>query len=445
MIASLSTLEPTADAPAVGDVVAGRYRLERCIGEGGQGSVWQARHLALETRVAVKFLKCSNDDDSRVERLLLEARTAAQLQHPAIVRVFDLEQTERGQPFLTMELLEGECLADLLAATHQLSPERALCLLLPIAEAVQLAHARGIVHRDIKPENIFIANGPGRLQPKLLDFGTVKVDAGRSARLTAQGAVLGSPLYLAPELARGDARVDWRVDIWAFSATLYECISGRPPFWADSYHALLRNIIEREPPSLVELGVGDAELWSIIRRGLAKDRKQRWPSMQALGQALANWLMRRGVVDDACGTPLAGRWLTPEPAPSKPHGGRRVAIGVAALAGALVAWLSVDVVANEAERARQSPAALLTAAAAFAPPAAVALAPAVPAPLPAPLPPRGAEKPADVVHTPATPRSRVAPKPIALTQRAPAPVGDAQLLADGMLRDRAESDLLSPY
>jgi serine/threonine-protein kinase len=313
---------------AVGDVIASKYRLECLIGEGGQAWVWQARNLALDAQVAIKVLRAHKGDAPQTRRLLQEARAAARLGHPAIVRVFDLGEASSGNPFLVMELLQGESLADRLVQNGRLSGVEAVRVLLPIADALRVAHAQGIVHRDLKPDNVFLTRSDDTLQPKLLDFGIVKLQqaATLSEQATGAGVVVGSPSYLSPEQARGREDVDHRVDIWSFCVTLYECLTGQLPFDGKNYNALLRSIVEEEPKSLLEQGVNEPELWQIVSRGLRKSRDERWQSALALGQSLATWAKARGVIDDVCRTPLELRWLRPEanlpvepvPAPAAP-------------------------------------------------------------------------------------------------------------------------------
>lgn len=309
-----SMLAATAEEIAPGDVLINKYRFDRLIGEGGQGWVWQAQNLALDVPVAIKVVRTEGADKSLPERLFREARAAARLGHPGIVRVFDLGQAENGAPFLVMELLEGENLADRLVQMGRFAPELAIRLLLPIADALLAAHAKGIVHRDVKPDNVFLAISGDTVQPKLLDFGIAKVSlTARPRELTESGAIVGSPAYLSPEQAQGLQDIDERADVWSFCATLYECLTGAVPFEGETWRTLRRNIVEEEPRSIVELGILDAKLWNILRRGLAKKKGQRWPSMFALGRALACWLLERGVTSDVCGVSLESRWLRCEP------------------------------------------------------------------------------------------------------------------------------------
>jgi serine/threonine-protein kinase len=275
------------------------------------GAVWEARNLALEIDVAVKLIRADLNKETFGVRLRQEARAAAKLGHPAIVRVFDVGETALGDPFIVMELLEGRSLGDVIGAVGRIDARRAVQLLLPIIDALVVAHSKGIVHRDLKPDNVFLSREQNGEQPKLLDFGIVKLehDEGES-HLTQVGTVLGSPDYMSPEQARGAEDIDHRVDIWSLSVTLYECVSGVLPFVAANYNALLYKILEDEPLPITEIGVPEPELWEILRFGLAKTRDHRWQSMTELGKALAGWLFARGVLEDACGASLEARWLS---------------------------------------------------------------------------------------------------------------------------------------
>lgn len=314
-----STLPSALRFPTRGDVIAQKYMLERCLGEGGQGCVWQAQNLVLELPVAIKLVHPEAIHGLVPERLFREARAAATLGHPSIVRVFDIGRTVEGLPYLVMELLRGESLADAVTRAGQLAPAHAVRLLLPIADGLVAAHAQGIIHRDVKPDNVFVAVSGDWVQPKLLDFGLARRSASSDQlrRLTEAGAILGTPAYLSPEQASGKGEVDERADIWSFCATLYECVAGIVPFQGTSWHQLRRQILRDEPKALGDYGVDDPDLWGLLRRGLAKSPDERWSTMQDLGRALASWLLERGVSSDICGVLLDARWLRPEsPAPS---------------------------------------------------------------------------------------------------------------------------------
>lgn len=298
-----------------GSLLAGKYRLELLLGEGGMGFVWSAYHLELELPVAIKLLRAGPKNERLAERLRLEARAAARLVHPSIVRVLDISATETGDPFIVMELLSGENLAQLLCR-ERLSAVRAVQLMLPIAEGLALAHAKGIVHRDIKPDNVFLATDEQQFQPKLLDFGIAKLEQASTqvSRLTEKGTVLGSPTYMSPEQVGGDD-IDYRTDIWSFCVVLYKAISGKAPFSSSDKRVVMDAIMNDEAPQLTGPGV-DPQLARLIHWGLTKDPQQRPTSMRELGRQLAEWLLGHGVSDDACGAPLAAKWLAHVAEPS---------------------------------------------------------------------------------------------------------------------------------
>ncbi|HYJ08315.1 MAG TPA: serine/threonine-protein kinase [Polyangiaceae bacterium] len=299
--------------PGRGTVLAGRYRLEMLLGEGGMAWVWSAYHLELQLPVAIKLLRTGNNGDRLAERLRLEARAAARLVHPSIVRVLDVAQTDTGEPFIVMELLTGENLAQLLAR-GRLQATRAVQLLLPIAEALVAAHESGVVHRDLKPDNVFISSEGEQLQPKLLDFGIAKLAFASARKLTDKGVVLGSPHYMSPEQVRGDD-VDFRSDIWSFCVVLYRAITGMPPFTGTSERATMDAVAGNQPPWQPLANV-DEQLARLVCWGLEKDPAQRPTDMRQLGRRLAEWLLIQGISEDACGAPLVGKWLTPSLRPA---------------------------------------------------------------------------------------------------------------------------------
>jgi serine/threonine-protein kinase len=269
--------------------------------------------------VAIKLLRAGPDLVSLSERMKLEARSAARLVHPAIVRVFDIDTAETGDPFIVMELLNGESLADLLDR-GRLSTIHAVQTLLPIAEALSLAHSKSIVHRDIKPQNVFMTQESERLQPKLLDFGIAKLvgDARPAGGITDTGIMLGSPDYMSPEQARGQIDLDHRTDIWSFCVVLYEAVTGITPFQGVNYNALMRAIIDEAPLPIPNEVAVEQQLQEIILRGLSKDRDKRPPSIQALGRELAAWLKSRGVTEDVAGSALETKWMGRLPQRSVP-------------------------------------------------------------------------------------------------------------------------------
>jgi len=294
-----------------GDVIASKYQLTSIIGEGGMGAVWLARNLTLDADVCVKLLRREIATPQASQRLLQEARAAARLSHPSIVRVFDFGETEQRDPFIVMELLRGDSLRRLMSRKTRLPAAHAVATLLPVASALAEAHAKGIVHRDLKPENIvLVSEESGAVIPKVVDFGVAKVRREGAARgLTQDGSVLGSPDYMSPEQAQGRGDVDQRADVWAFSVMLYEVSTGCLPFTGDNYNALLWAIQKDEPRPMTDFAAGDAELWSIVQKGLSKEPAARWKDMRELGTALAEWAVKNGADVDVTGSSIALSWL----------------------------------------------------------------------------------------------------------------------------------------
>ena len=287
-----------------GDLIAGKYRLVRPIGRGGMGVVWEAYSQVLDIPVAVKLIQQFSAPKEMHQRLLLEARAAARLVDPGVIRVFDCGTTSRGDPYIVMELLVGEDLATRLEQRGRLAPIEAVRTLLPIVRALGVAHAAGIVHRDVKPENVFFTkSATGEEQPKLFDFGIAKVDVSWEKRLTQAGSTLGSPSYMSPEQAQGED-IDGRSDLWGICVLLYEVITGRLPFDGDNYRAIVHAILSADVKPFSEFEVDEPDLWAIVARGFERDRSLRWQTSADLADVLGGWLLDRGVYDDVTGLSL---------------------------------------------------------------------------------------------------------------------------------------------
>ncbi|WP_437974578.1 serine/threonine-protein kinase [Sorangium sp. So ce295] len=218
----------------VGTVLAGKYRITREIGRGGMAAVYEAEHIDIGKRVAIKVLAQELTTSAVVvERFLREARAAASIRSPFICDVYDSGKLDDGRPFLVLELLEGESLYERMTVIRYLDPETTVTVVSQVCRGLTKAHAASIVHRDLKPENIFLTKDEeGRLCAKILDFGLAKfyapVDGGDAqARLTREGAVFGTPAYMSPEQVRGQGAVDHRADLWALGCITYECLTGR--------------------------------------------------------------------------------------------------------------------------------------------------------------------------------------------------------------------------
>jgi serine/threonine protein kinase len=277
--------------PEPGDIVGGKYRIERALGRGGMGAVFEASHRVTHKRFAIKLLMVeAEDNEVAVTRFVREAQVAGRCEHPNIVEVYDIDR-EGHSFFMIMELLQGESLAERIARSGRLSTRDALRLLLPCMEAIGEAHGAGIIHRDLKPANIFVCRERVR-EPelaKVLDFGVSRFAAVPDAlegTSTRSGAVVGTPFYMAPEQMRGQL-IDTRVDVYSMGVTMYEVLAGMRPYHAESYGDLLLKIAGSLPTSLLELVPDLPEgLAEVIGRAMAYDRASRFASMQAFMHAL---------------------------------------------------------------------------------------------------------------------------------------------------------------
>jgi serine/threonine protein kinase len=302
---------PKGGGYLAGDLIDNKYRLVRTLGEGGMGVVWVARNVVLDVDVALKLipLRKGASQPALTKRLLQEARTAAQLSHPAICRVFDYGKTHLEDPFIVSELMHGETLGDLIETQARMPATRAAQILLPVLDGLAVAHAQGIVHRDVKPDNIFLSRDvAGRVQPKLLDFGIARF-VQTEDQITVDGALLGTPNYMSPEQARGEGGADFRTDVWSVSVVLYEAVTGELPFEGENYNAILYSVINQPAPCILDYEAGDPALWQLLERGLRKNPEERWQSMRELGEALALWLYEHGVREDVCGASLRTTWI----------------------------------------------------------------------------------------------------------------------------------------
>jgi CheY-like chemotaxis protein len=267
--------------PEVGDELAG-YKVEAIAGRGGMGVVFRAEHLHLSRVVALKVLTADlAGNRSFRQRFVREAQTAARLDHPNIVPVFDAGEVE-GLLYIAMKYIDGVDLGHVLDAEERLSPQRTVDLLADIADALDVSHGAGLVHRDVKPGNVLVDN----VRSYLTDFGLTKRIASRTA-LTAAGRTVGTAAYLAPEQIRGQD-VDARTDIYAFGCVLYECLTGNVPFTRDTDMAVLWAHLEQDPePPSQRVAELPKDLDAVLMQALAKRKEDRFASCGELMKAVA--------------------------------------------------------------------------------------------------------------------------------------------------------------
>jgi serine/threonine-protein kinase len=291
----MSSTPPPELPVQTGDVIAGKYRVERVIGAGGMGAVVEATHLALEQRVAIKFmLERDAEKDRGLQRFEREARAANKLRSEHVPRMIDFGTLDGGTPYLVMELLEGRDLARMIQSSGALPIDEACEIGVQVCEALAEAHSRGIIHRDIKPANLFVTRrADGSPSVKVLDFGIAKhLDpAGIDPQsLTRSNAMLGSPLYMPIEQFRSAREVDARSDIWSLGIVLYQALTGELPFVADNMGALIMVLLSEEPrpPSALRRDIPPA-LSDAVLRCLGRKPADRFQNVAELAEALSSF------------------------------------------------------------------------------------------------------------------------------------------------------------
>jgi hypothetical protein len=306
-----------------GELLGGRYLVERIFAEGGMGIVCLGRHMQLDQPVAIKFLRRAlSGKPSVVERFMNEGRALAALRSEHVVRVMDVGQLESGRPYLVMEHLEGTDLDALVNRDGALSVETAIRYVLQVCEPLAEAHALGIVHRDIKPENLFLwSGGPGKDIVKVLDFGLAKqFGSPRAMAVTGPQDSMGSPCYMSPEQIVTPQSIDSRTDIWSLGVVLYRLLTDSLPFDGGNVLEVLSHVLNAQPTSLLQTRPGlDPDLEAIVRRCLEKAPEARYATVTELSDALTAYLANRG---DAA-LPLSPASLpAPRPLSSAPPAAR---------------------------------------------------------------------------------------------------------------------------
>jgi eukaryotic-like serine/threonine-protein kinase len=286
----------TPQLPAIGAVIANKYRVDSVVGTGGMGVVLSATHLELGQSVAIKVLTIPEDDtrrDEARERFLREGRATAALVSDHVVRVYDVGTLDTGAPFIVMELLRGRDLAVTLQQDGALPIERAADYVRQAADAIACAHAQGIVHRDLKPSNLFLTQrSDGMPLIKVLDFGISKTTQGAldpvTSNLTAARSVLGTPFYMSPEQIRDAKQVDFRTDIWSLGLILHELLTGAPAFEGTTLPGVCA-AIAADPPAALRLKRPEVPiaLEAIVLRCLEKDPEKRFQDVRDLAAKLA--------------------------------------------------------------------------------------------------------------------------------------------------------------
>ncbi len=274
----------------IGQVLAGKYKVEGVLGIGGMGVVVAARHLQLDQKVALKFLlPQAMQSAEAVERFQREARSAVRLRSEHVAKVTDVGVLDNGAPYMVMEYLDGADLSRVVGATGSITIDEAVGFVLQACEAIAEAHSLGIIHRDLKPQNLFVTRRvDGKPLIKVLDFGISKnLDTQAGLSLTRTSSIMGSPLYMSPEQMRSTKNVDQRSDIWALGVILYELLTGRVPFEAEAIPELCLKVVQDAPDSPKSLRPDLPEgLNSVVLKCLEKEAKNRFVNVAELAAHL---------------------------------------------------------------------------------------------------------------------------------------------------------------
>jgi len=289
------TSEVTAEArkstsdPLIGQIIDGRYRIDKLIGRGGMGTVYRANRLLIGDEVAIKILHTGHAVDSHAaERFRREARAAARLKHPNAVSIYDFGVSSGGLQYLVMDLVEGKSLREFIKMEGPLTISLTTEITLQVCAALDEAHRQHIVHRDIKPDNIILDFTPGRLRVKVLDFGIAKLRDDTASHLTQTGSVMGTPHYMSPEQCLGE-ELDSRADVYSMGIVLYEMLCGRVPFNSPISTAVVVQHVNQPPPSLRAINPAvPPEVEAVVFRALEKRREARPASAAALSHELAS-------------------------------------------------------------------------------------------------------------------------------------------------------------
>jgi hypothetical protein len=286
---------------STGDVIDGKYRIIRLIGEGGMGAVYEGDNMRIHRRVAIKVLHAGiAQTGEAVARFEREAQAAGRIGSEHIVEVLDLGNLPSGDRYMVMEFMDGDSLSGRIRAKNRLTPGEIYPIMHQLLEALAAAHGAGIIHRDLKPDNVYLLKSRGGKADfvKLLDFGISKFnqlsgDSGFS--MTRTGAVMGTPYYMAPEQAKGSRDLDHRVDLYAAGVILYEAITGEVPFNADTFNELLFKIVlEAAKPVEQVVPNMDPNFAAIVNKSMGREPATRFQTAREFQQALEQWAAGAG-------------------------------------------------------------------------------------------------------------------------------------------------------
>lgn len=435
----------------IGQVIEGKYRIVRLLGEGGMGAVYEGENTKIQRRVAIKVLHPGySENRDVVSRFQREAQAAGRIGNDHILEVLDLGVLPDGSNFMVLEFLDGEPLASRIQRLGRMTPKQIAPIARQMMKGLAAAHNAGIVHRDLKPDNVFILKEKAGHTDfvKIIDFGISKfqpLTGSEGMRMTSTGAVMGTPYYMSPEQASGSREVDARSDLYTCGVILYECATGRVPFDGETFNQLMFKIVLSEPPPILDVVPGlDPAFATIIQKAMARETAQRFQTAHEFHDAIKHWEetgasvavpvssssgtvvagMERGSLPSSAGVSpgataagktmgnaTGGNWASSQAgatqvAPAQPKNSVLLA-GIAG--GVLLAAGVIGAVVLLRGGSDHSAAAAQSSAASAAPPAVAA----APAPVPSP------------VVTPAS-AAPAAPAPIAPASAAPAPVATEQ-------------------